>query len=121
MAPTNHEKRTHQNIVHWFNELMYDLKVFVDAGHPALITPSHWHSWDRYRTELLECDNWGDPVNHDYHKHTNAVAVIDALIADLEAIWYKRPPTRSVSVSRLGELDALYNGLQECKTPTHFY
>jgi hypothetical protein len=120
IAPTHHDRMTHQNIVHWFNDLMYDIKVFTEAGHLALISPARLHSWDRYRTELLECDHLGPDSDCRFGKHQHAVNLIDSLIYDLAAIWDKASD-KAISPVRLEELDALYNGLQECKTPTHFY
>lgn len=104
IARMDYMKDKHERIVLWYNDLLYDIKIMLDANHPPLIVPSRQCLWEYYREQLLNCNI---ELFKEHNKHAYAVSKIDVLMKYLNKIWNKEDVQENVQAIKrlLPELD----------------
>jgi hypothetical protein len=123
MDPQNLWPNRHADVTHWLNEIIYQLKLLLDQGHPPVITPNNFVSWHLRLRDTLDCTDWAAPALRTGElrgKHTAAIALIDDLVEDLTLIWEHHTPKRAITIARIEQIDRLDQQLDCRENPIKY-
>lgn len=111
---------THTNEIHYINQLMINLKLWLAGLEPLTITLEYLGEWQKHRASLLACHTIDSKFNY-VSRHQAYVAIYDDLIPEIKRVITGEASEISNIAARLEQIDKAFWDLHRCAYPAICY